>query len=180
MPMKIVRAVMLGALLLTGTGCGYLFGDQGVFRDRSEDYKKAPETPALTVPAGMDSAKLTDMYPIPPVQDPFLAEGEFEVPRPVPLSAGAGSDVVRIQKLGEQSWALIGVPPGQVWPQVRNFMAASGMQIARSDAQAGIIESSWVTVEGKPRRAASVFAWTRACSAAPPSCMCCRCSNRAM
>jgi outer membrane protein assembly factor BamC len=58
--------------------------------------------------------------------------------------------VVRIQKLGDESWILIGVAPGQVWPQVRNFMTASGMQIARADARAGIMESNWLTVEGQP------------------------------
>ena len=132
-----VQVVLISTLLLPGVGCGYIGGEKGVFRDRAEDYKKAPETPPITVPAGMDSAKLSEIYVIPPVEDKFLSEGKFEVPQPVPLAAGAGSEVVRIQKLGDESWILIGVAPGQVWPQVRNFMAASGMQIARADARAG-------------------------------------------
>ncbi len=150
MRLKVWQAIVLCALLLSGTGCGYVFGDKGVFRDRSEDYKKAPEAPPINVPAGMDSATLTEIYVIPPVQDNFLSDGNFEVPRPVPLTTGTEQEVVRIQKLGDESWALIGVAPGQVWPQVRNFMAASGMQIARADAQAGIMESNWVKVEGQP------------------------------
>ena len=145
-----VQVVLISTLLLPGVGCGYIGGEKGVFRDRAEDYKKAPETPPITVPAGMDSAKLSEIYVIPPVEDKFLSQGKFEVPQPVPLAAGAGPEVVRIQKLGEDSWILIGVPPGQVWPQVRNFMAASGMQIARADARAGIMESNWLTVEGQP------------------------------
>ena len=28
-------------------GCGYLFGDKGVFRDTSNDYKRAEELPPL-------------------------------------------------------------------------------------------------------------------------------------
>ena len=39
------------------------------------------------------------------------------------------------RKLGDDSWALISLAPGQVWPQVRNFMAASGMQIVHADAR---------------------------------------------
>jgi outer membrane protein assembly factor BamC len=148
--LKIVQVVLISALLLPGAGCGYIGGDKGVFRDRAEDYKEAPETPPISVPAGMDSARLKEIYVIPPVEDKFLSQGKFEVPQPVPLATGAGPEVVRIQKLGEDSWILIGVPPGQVWPQVRNFMAASGMQIARADAQAGIMESNWLTVEGQP------------------------------
>ena len=148
--LKIVQVVLISALLLPGAGCGYIGGDKGVFRDRAEDYKEAPETPPISVPAGMDSARLKELYVIPPVEDKFLSQGKFEVPQPVPLAAGAGPEVVRIQKLGDDSWILIGVPPGQVWPQVRNFMAASGMQIARADARAGIMESNWLTVEGQP------------------------------
>ncbi len=150
MRLKFMQAVLISALALPGVGCGYIGGDKGVFRDRAEDYKKAPETPPITVPAGMDSAKLNEIYVIPPVEDKFLSQGKFEVPQPVPLTAGAGSEVVRIQKLGDESWILIGVAPGQVWPQVRNFMAASGMQIASTDARAGIMESNWLTVEGQP------------------------------
>jgi outer membrane protein assembly factor BamC len=150
MRLTVVPAVLIGALLLPVVGCGYIGGEKGVFRDRAEDYKKAPETPPITVPAGMDSAKLSEIYVIPPVEDKFLSQGKFEVPQPVPLAAGAGPEVVRIQKLGDESWILIGVAPGQVWPQVRNFMAASGMQIARADARAGIMESNWLTVEGQP------------------------------
>ncbi|MEZ5571926.1 MAG: outer membrane protein assembly factor BamC [Halioglobus sp.] len=145
-----IQAAVLSVLTLSATGCGYMFGDKGVFRDRSEDYKKAPQTQPLVVPEGMKSVPLREIYVIPPVEDKFLSQGEFEVPRPVPLTTGNGSEVVRIQKLGDESWALIGVAPGQVWPEVRNFMSASGMQIARADAQAGIMESNWLTVEGQP------------------------------
>ncbi len=149
MRLKVWQVVCVCILSLSATGCGYIFGDKGVFRDRSQDYKKAPEAPPISVPAGLDSAPLTEIYVIPPVQDKFLSDGKFEVPRPVPLAASGGQEVVRIQKLGDKSWALIGVAPGQVWPQVRNFMAASGMQVARADAQAGIMESNWVTVQGQ-------------------------------
>lgn len=148
--LKAVKLALLGSLLLSCSGCGYVFGDKGVFRDRSEDYKAAPELPVVSVPEGKDTEALREIYVIPQIQDNLLLEGEFEVPRPAPLVAGAGADVVRIQKLGDESWALIGVAPGQVWPQVRSFLTASGIQVARVDARAGIMESSWLTLEGQP------------------------------
>ncbi|CAA0123932.1 Outer membrane protein assembly factor BamC [Halioglobus japonicus] len=149
MLIRVVQSVLVGSLVLSSTGCGYIFGDEGIFRDRSQDYKAAPELPPITVPPGMESVPLREIYVIPPVEDKFLAQGKFEAPKPAPLSSGAGSDVVRIQKLGDASWALIGVAPGQVWPQVRNFISASGMQVTRADAQSGIMETNWVTVEGE-------------------------------
>lgn len=144
---KAMRFVLLAVLLLLGTGCGYLFGDQGVFRDNSEDYKKASEVPRLKVPEGTDAESLGEIYPIPPVSETLLLAGEFEVPRPVPLVAGAEDEQVRIQILGDNTWALVNNAPGQVWPQVRAFLSASQIPVARVDARAGLIESSWVSLE---------------------------------
>ena len=141
----------LFALVITScAGCGFLFGDEGMFRDRSQDYKKAPEVPPVALPQGTQSDTLREIYVIPEVRDSLILEGDFEVPQPTPLVAGAGTEVVRIQKLGDQSWALVGVPPGQVWPQVRSFMNAAGMQVARADARAGILESGWLTLKEQP------------------------------
>ena len=150
MSVKAVKLTLVCALLLVCNGCGYLFGDKGVFRDNSEDYKKAPELPVVSVPEGKDNQALGEIYVIPPVEDDLVLAGEFEVPRPAPLVAGTGDEVVRIQKLGDESWALIGVAPGQVWPQVRSFLTAADIQVARVDARAGIIESGWLTLEGQP------------------------------
>ena len=150
MPLKALRLVSVILILAACSGCGYLFGDQGVFRDNSEDYKKAPEVPVVAVPDGKDSSALSEIYVIPQVDNKLVLAGEFEVPRPAPLVAGAGDEVVRIQKLGDQSWALIGVPPGQVWPQVRSFLTAAGIQVARVDARAGLMDTNWLKLEGAP------------------------------
>ena len=145
----VMGAVALGVLASLCSGCGYLFGDKGVFRDRSEDYKKAHEVAVLEVPEGVDSASLGEIYPIPPITDDILLAGEFEVPRPAPLVDGAVDEQVRIQKLGDESWALVNTAPGQVWPQVRSFLAASEIPVNRVDARAGLIETSWVSLQGQ-------------------------------
>ena len=139
------------ALLLVSacSGCGFLFGDEGVWRDKSQDYKKAREVAPIRVPEGADSSSLGEIYPIPPITDNILLAGKFEVPRPVPLQPGVENEQVRIQTLGEESWALVNTAPGQVWPQVRGFLSVSQIPVARVDASAGLIESGWVTLEGE-------------------------------
>ena len=81
---------LLIPLLLACGGCGYLMGDQGVFRDRSEDYKKAPDLPPVAVPEGMESAPMREIYAIPKVEESYLEPGEFQVPRPSPLASSGG------------------------------------------------------------------------------------------
>lgn len=144
-----VKGIVAGLLLGSLSACGFVFGDQGVFRDKSEDYKKAPEVPVVAIPPGKDTSALREIYVVPDVDNELLLAGEFRVPRPSPLVAGGGEEVVRIQKLGDQSWALIGVPPGQVWPQVRSFLVAAGIQVARVDARAGLMDTTWLQLEGR-------------------------------
>jgi outer membrane protein assembly factor BamC len=130
------------------TGCGLLFGDEGLFPDKSQNYKKAQEVAPINISEGQDSSSLGEIYPVPPITDTILLAGKFEVPRPTPLLAGVDDEQVRIQSLGDESWALVNTAPGQVWPQVRSFLSVSQIPIARVDARSGLIESDWVTLEG--------------------------------
>lgn len=135
--------------LLSVSGCGYLFGDDGVFRSRAEDYKQSPEVPLIVVPEGKSADFMQEIYAIPEIDESLVLAGEFEVPRPVPLVSGASDEIVRIQKLGDDSWALVAVAPGQVWPQIRSFVSSAGLSVSRVDARSGIIETAWVQLDGQ-------------------------------
>jgi len=148
-PAKLLKLVLVAALLSLCAGCGYLFGDEGMFRDKSNDYKQAREVPPIRVAEGESEAPLGEIYPIPPISDTILAAGEFEVPRPASLDSGVEDEQVKIQSLGEETWTLVNNAPGQVWPQVRAFLSASQIPVARVDANAGIIETTWVSLEGE-------------------------------
>lgn len=145
-----IRSLGVAGMALALGGCGYLFGDEGVFRDTSEDYKKAAEVPVIRVPEGTQSAALEEIYPIPDVEPSAVLAGEFEVPRPSPLVAGDADQMVRIQRLGADQWALVAQAPGQVWPQVRGFLTSAGIPVARVDARAGIMETGWLELESQP------------------------------
>ncbi len=145
----VIRNLFAGTVLVSLTGCGYLFGDQGVFRDKSQDYKRAPDMPVISVPEDKRTQAMQDIYPVPPVQNALVDDGEFEVPRPAPLVAGSVDEIVRIQRLGDESWILIAEAPGQVWPQVRSFFASAGLGVARVDARAGTMETGWIELESQ-------------------------------
>ena len=98
---RILSGTAVVLVTLAVSGCGSFFGDDGMFRDRSEDYKKAPELPVVTLPEGASDKRIREIYVIPEIQESLVLEGEFEVPRPAPLVGGAGAEVVRIQRLGD-------------------------------------------------------------------------------
>ena len=135
------------------SGCGYLFGDDGVFRDPSGDYRYAEELPPMRVPEGLEAEGIQEIYAVPEVQASAAANVRDGIPRPAPLVAASADQLVRIQRLGDDSWVLVGIAPGQLWPQLRSFLSAANIEVATMDARAGIIESSYVDLQGKPRPA---------------------------
>lgn len=136
-----VRLLTLACALLL-SACSW-FSEQQYVRDRSDDYRKARVEPRIRVPSHLEDEALQDIYVIPPTTETVTPTGTFEVPRPAPLVAQESEELVRIQRLGDEEWVLAAVAPGQLWPQVRAFLSTNGVQVARVDARAGLIETGW-------------------------------------
>ena len=141
-----------GALLCAAatalTGCG-IFGQDGYFRDRGDDYQMADSLPPLQMPQGITAKHQEELYEVPQISGE-VDRGEFVVPRPQALSVNAGLDRVKIQKLGNRRWVLVNQPPDEVWPQLHYFLRSSGLQLAYSDAGAGTMETTWLTFGESP------------------------------
>lgn len=144
---KIFLIIPMAASL---SACSFLFGDEGLFPDNRERYDEAPELSEISVPEDLSSEAIESNYPIPSVANSLQLEAAYEVPRPTPLTAGTAYDAVRIQRLGDQGWVLVSVPPGQLWPQVRAFLSASNIGVAATDPAAGLIDTQWVKLEDRP------------------------------
>lgn len=132
------------------SGCGFLFGSEGYFRDRSNDYLKARTMPPLEVPGGNDQA-LGELYVIPQVgAADFDYPQDFEVPRPEALSSNVFSDNVKIQRLGQDRWIFVSASPSEVWPRVRNFLNSNRLQVERTNAPQGLMETAWLNFRDSP------------------------------
>lgn len=142
------RYILLPLLGLSLSGCGLFFGEDGVFRNRGNDYRKADNIPPLVLPAGKHSDAMGELYPIPVINDSDFgfdpeASGS-DAPRPMPISANLVQENVKIQRVGGESWILLNVAPGDVWPRVRNFLNVNDLAISRADIGKGIIETDWL------------------------------------
>lgn len=140
-----------GSLVCLGlslSGCGVFFGDNGVFRDREYDYLKSDNIAPLVLPEGTNTSSLGELYPIPAIgatdfgYDPNATD--YEVPRPMPLSANMLQDDVKIQRVGESSWILVNAAPGELWPRIRNFLGANNLSVAHADLKRGLIDTDWL------------------------------------
>ncbi len=63
--MKRLAGLTALALVIGNTsGCGWLWGPEGYFRDRGDDYLGARETPPMQLPEGVHSKPLDPLLPI--------------------------------------------------------------------------------------------------------------------
>ena len=146
---RTLKLISLTMLLLQIAACSWLFGDEGTFRDRSNDYRQATVTSPLALPEGMRSETIDDRYAIPVISDRTTLDDDFEVPSPEPLADDVNRDQVRINTLGEQRWILVNGAPGQVWPRLRGFLSLNQLAVQHTDAVNGLIETAWLQPEGE-------------------------------
>lgn len=140
----VARAMALLAALLAVSACGWLVGEDGIFRDRSGDYRHARLTPPLEIPDGLDQEAIEGSFGVPPIEDESQLQDEFVVPRPEALSRTPEQELVRIQRLGDEQWILVATSPGQLWPRLRGFLNINQIGVTRADAVAGILETAWL------------------------------------
>lgn len=131
------------ALFALLSGCG-LFGKDGYFRDRKDDYLNAKMLKPLEIPKGLETDAIGNPYAVPPVDVHAARPEDFEVPKPASILAGDTGDMVKIQSLGKQEWILVRLYPGQVWPRIKDYLISHHIPLAVEDGKRGIIETGWV------------------------------------
>lgn len=140
--MQVIRSIFLGAALLPAlSGCSYLAGDDGMFRDRQGDYLAAPTIAPMSIPAELDSFTLDELYVVPPA----LPEDKptfVQAPAPRPLDTNVREGVV-VQRFGDRRWIVIGAEPAQVWPRLRDYWSTAGIELAAEDPVSLVMETTW-------------------------------------
>lgn len=139
-------AVCLGTALALTAGCRLMRDDKGLFVDPRDDYMEAKPGSPLVVPDNLTGLNIKDALPIPDVpEQPVNKMFPHDAPRPTVL-VGRDFDAVRIQRLGDAQWIVLGRPPAQVWPMIQQFLAENGIEVGREQPGEGVIESAWIVV----------------------------------
>lgn len=147
--MRFIRLALVGLGCLFLSGCSFLFGDEGRFRERAMDYQKAESIPPLALPSGMESRPLNQRYPIPP-----LGKGEFyspkasdELPKPQAL-VGVNEDAgIELRADDDRHWLVVNQSSERLWPQLKTFLSSNGLTLDQENVAAGTLETRWL----KPR-----------------------------
>ena len=150
---KIVSLSVVASVLLTG--CSMLddnpiYGDNGIVRDRSQDYELAEKGTRLEVPAHLKSKQTEDTLQIPDVSQVATARtGDFVVPRPEFFYAEAGSESVSLKRDGGEKLIIVDEGITNVWVKLQEFWQFNGIDIAKSNPRQGEMETQWIYHEAK-------------------------------
>ncbi|HRG50267.1 MAG TPA: outer membrane protein assembly factor BamC [Pseudomonadales bacterium] len=141
---KTVSSVTVSLLAFSVSGCGLFFGDDGVFRDRGDDYLKARSVEPIKIPSDSKGERIGQLFVIPEAGNVSgHSTAEFRVPKPAsPETLTQKVDQIKIQKLGEQRWISVSRPPEAVWPSVRNFLSTKGIAVLDQNPSAGVLEAT--------------------------------------
>ena len=144
--MKRLAGLSALALIISSTsGCGWLWGENGYFRDRGNDYLEATQAAPMQLPSGVQTNKRLDpLLPIPRnVANESAIKSEFQVPRPLPLQVAAEASDFSLQKSGDSHWVLAQRAPAEVWPVAHQFFEDNGFRIAQERPQTGEFTTEW-------------------------------------
>ena len=144
--MKRLAGLSTLALIISGTsGCGWLWGDDGYFRDRGSDYLQAQQVPPMQVPAGAALRPIEPLLPIPQQVADSRSTGEYEVPRPQRLLIAEEAGEFSLQTSEDARWLVAMRAPSQVWAAARQFFTDNGFQIDEERPQTGEFVTAWQT-----------------------------------
>lgn len=134
----------LAVIISSTSGCGWLWGDEGYFRDRGTDYLDARQTAPMQMPANVDAKRIDSLLPVPMnVATSTDTPEKFEVPRPQAMPVGDVASEFSLQKSGDSRWLVAQRSPAEVWPVARQYFENNGFRIAEERPQTGEFSSAW-------------------------------------
>ncbi|MBA6421411.1 outer membrane protein assembly factor BamC [Pseudomonas neustonica] len=143
--MKPVLSALTIGVLASLSGCGYLMGDEGYFRDRGSDYQDAQVQPRMTVPADLQSKPIGDLLPVPgQISATGVSAKDYETPRPQPMLASADTAAFSLQQDGRDRWLLAQLPATDVWPLLERFWADYQVPMAQHDRALSQFSTDWM------------------------------------
>ena len=141
-PLMVIPIIAASAL----SGCGWLMGDEGYFRDRKHDYREAEVSQPINVPDNLDKSAIKDLYPVPGWQGAQAFSNDFEVPMPEAFVTKSQGEI-RAFKSGNRYWISVNTQPASAWAKVRRFWELNSIELALEEPFKGDMETVWLSRE---------------------------------
>ncbi|WP_370280950.1 outer membrane protein assembly factor BamC [Pontibacterium sp.] len=127
-----------------------IYGENGIIRDRSQDYEKASEGKALEVPPHLRVRETERGMVIPEIGQAATQKAtEYVVPRPEFFYTEATSDKVSLKREAGEKLIVVESPINEVWPKLKDFWRYNGIELAKADPRSATMETAWIENNGE-------------------------------
>lgn len=149
-----LATAVTSALLVSLTGCGMI--NSVIEQDRVE-YKGAKKASKLDVPPDLTQLEKDNRYSVP---DPrgIATASTYRLPQqggaavavqPGQAVGPVNTEAMRVERAGTQRWLVVNQSPEQLWPQLKQFWADNGFELATESATTGTMETQWTENRSK-------------------------------
>ncbi len=108
------------------------------------DYKEAQSLPSLETPPDLSSPMDADRARLPQgVQAPQQQQQQATVSTPAARRVLPVIEGIQVERDRSTRWLVIDSEADRLWPRLRDFWQTIGLELARDDAQLGIMETEW-------------------------------------
>ena len=116
------------------------------FKERQSEYRLAGTAPPLRVPEDLDGRRVQPLLVVPDIPQKTKVGSVLDPidPKPQGLVGIADDQYVKIQKLGERHWLVVGEAPAVVWPRVKQYLTNNRVTLVADEPDAGRLESQWL------------------------------------
>lgn len=150
---KIALLSVLAGVVVSGCSVledNALYGEDGIIRDRSQDYELAEKSERLEIPGHLNAKRTQDSLTVPDVGLAATARtGDFVVPRPEFFYAEAGSESVSLKRLNGEKQIIVDEGITNVWVKLQEFWQFNGIALSKSDPRQAQMETQWIHHEAK-------------------------------
>ena len=117
---------------------------------KSDDYQVSNSIKATNLPDRFDRSTLGQKYAIPDAVNTRQRTGQLDSLRPNSELENNRVNLVKIQRLGSQTWILATLTTGEIWPRVNYFIQKLRIPTINVDSKSGIIETDLVQFTNDP------------------------------
>jgi len=136
------------ATLMLLSGCGYIYGDDGLIKSKKYQYTQSKLEKELVIPAPLKQSSKADFTMIPPVGEK-AKQGLMgkDLSQKAPVQILAVLDNIRVDRDSSEPAILVSDSMEFIWQTVVIFMQQHHIALEKQDSEQHIAISQWLNID---------------------------------
>lgn len=146
--MSLIKLSLLVLATLVISGCGYIYGDNGLIKSQKYDYMNAKQTKDLEIPAPLSHKDKADFTVLPRIGE--RAKNSLhgkQLTQDAPIQLLAVLENTRVDRKSQLPVVLILDEISFVWQTINSFLQAHNITTSVKDETSKVIVSNWMPIE---------------------------------